>query len=55
MYALFTAGGVLEVWKTNYCTADFERCERYRRAAEGRRVPVNLLPSGQLLRKPAGR
>ena len=54
MYSIFTAGGVLEVWKANYCSADYKNCERFRRSIEGRHVPINLLPNGHLLRKPVG-
>ena len=52
MYQIFNYTGTLEVWKANYCTSDYERCERFKRAAEGRRVPINLLPNGKMLNKP---
>lgn len=54
MYKLFRLAGTLAAWKSGYCTADFARCERYRRACAGQSVPINLMPNGALLRKPAG-
>ncbi|MEW5849810.1 MAG: hypothetical protein AB2A00_13410 [Myxococcota bacterium] len=51
MYALFNYSATLQVWKINYCTADYERCERYKRSLEGRPVPQNLMPNGVLLQK----
>jgi hypothetical protein len=53
MYGLFSLAGTLETWKTNYCTADYSRCERYVRNRQGRQVPQNLMPNGALLRKAA--
>lgn len=51
MFRLFTLSGTLAVWQTNYCSSDFERCERYKRACLGEAVPENLLPNGKLLKK----
>ncbi len=51
MYELFKVSGALGTWKAMYCDADFERCSRYQRAATGKTVPVNLLPTGQLLER----
>ena len=51
MFELFAFAGTLAVWQTNYCLADYEKCARYRLGEQGARVPVNLLPSGALLRK----
>jgi hypothetical protein len=53
MYRVFTLAGALEVWKLNYCRADYARCERYKRTIAGQPVPVNLMPNGALLRKRA--
>jgi hypothetical protein len=50
MYRLLKLSGTLATWKINYCNADYSRCERYRLAAEGRPVPINLMPNGALLR-----
>jgi hypothetical protein len=51
MFGLFSLAGALATWKTNYCSAEFRRCERYQRALQGRVVPNNLMPNGALLRK----
>ena len=53
MYSLFKYSGTLNTWKINYCTADFSRCERYKRTSAGHPVPVNLMPNGALLRRRA--
>lgn len=53
MYQLFAFAGTLATWKINYCTGEYARCERYKRAAAGRDVPVNLMPNGALLKKKA--
>ncbi|MGH7436300.1 MAG: hypothetical protein ACRENE_11565 [Polyangiaceae bacterium] len=50
MYGLLKLSGTLNAWKINYCNGDYERCERYRLAALGRPVPVNLMPNGALLK-----
>jgi hypothetical protein len=42
----------LRIWRSYYCDCDFERCERYRLAAAGTDVPINLLPNGRLLELP---
>jgi hypothetical protein len=54
MYALFKVAGTLAVWKMNYCNADYARCERYKLSALGKRVPINLMPNGVLLKHLAG-
>jgi hypothetical protein len=51
MFGLFSLAGALATWKTNYCSAEFRRCERFQRALQGRVVPNNLMPNGALLRK----
>jgi hypothetical protein len=50
MYDLLRAAGTLKTWQIRYCSGGFERCARYKLASDGRSVPANLLPSGQLLR-----
>jgi hypothetical protein len=50
MYGLLKLSGTLATWKINYCNADYSRCERYKLAALGRPVPINLMPNGGLLR-----
>jgi hypothetical protein len=51
MFGLFSLAGTLATWQTNYCSADYTRCERFQRGAQGRFVPNNLMPNGALLRK----
>lgn len=41
--------GFLRVWQINYCQADFEKCERFKLALEGKHVPDTMLPNGQNL------
>jgi hypothetical protein len=54
MYSLFSYAGTLGAWKARYCTAEFNDCARYQRALDGRTVPINLMPSGALLKKAVG-
>ncbi len=54
MYRLFKLSGSLQVWKINYCNADYERCARYRRSALGQQVPLTLMPNGEHLKKAGG-
>lgn len=54
MYKLFRLAASLEVWKINYCSAEYSRCARYQRSLAGRAVPPHLMPNGELLKKPAG-
>ena len=42
----------LEFWKLNYCYGRFEECSRYQASQRGRVVPVNLMPSGEMLKVP---
>jgi hypothetical protein len=50
MYDLLKLSGTLATWKINYCSGDYSRCARYELSARGRPVPINLMPSGALLR-----
>jgi hypothetical protein len=50
LYPQFTMASFLRYWRTSYCDADFKRCARYRLSEEGKPVPVNLLPSGNLMK-----
>lgn len=50
MYELFSLSGMLGLWQSLYCEADFRRCERFRLAQEGSPVPKELLPDGKELR-----
>jgi hypothetical protein len=49
LFPLFTLESSLDLWRVNYCADDFARCERYRRARDGRPTPENMLPNGKLL------
>ena len=49
LYPLFSQRAVLEIWKTNYCTSEYERCARYQLACEGQTIPLTLLPNGRHL------
>jgi hypothetical protein len=51
MYSLLTLAGTLKVWQTRYCQADYRECARFKLSAEGKPVPVNLMPNGSLLRQ----
>lgn len=50
LYPQFTLESFLRYWRTSYCDADYARCARYRLSQEGKPVPVNLLPSGNLMK-----
>jgi len=50
MYSLLTLSGTLKAWQTRYCKADYAECARYKLSIEGKPVPLNLMPSGALLR-----
>lgn len=49
MFALFNMAGTLRIWQDNYCDAEFERCERYKRSERGERVARELMPNGKML------
>ena len=51
MYSVFTLASTLQIWKDNYCTSDFDRCERFKRSACGEQVSDLMLPNGILLKK----
>jgi hypothetical protein len=50
MYALLTLSGTLKTWQSRYCCADYEQCARFKLSKQGKRVPINLMPNGALLR-----
>ena len=50
LYPQFTLKSFLSYWRASYCDADFSRCARYRLAARGQPVPLNLLPSGNMMK-----
>ena len=47
LFPKFSSTPVLNVWQTYYCRARFESCARFKLAAQGRPVPVALLPNGK--------
>ena len=49
LFKVFTMNASLKLWKTLYCEAQFARCERFKLAGTGQRVPGNLLPNGRTL------
>jgi hypothetical protein len=51
MYAVFSLATTLQIWKDNYCTSDFMRCERYKQTACGSAISDLLLPNGHMLKK----
>jgi hypothetical protein len=50
LYPLFTNDTLLSYWKSSYCEADHSRCARFRLSTSGKPVPVNMLPSGNLMK-----
>jgi len=50
MFSLFDSSAQLDYWKQRYCNAEFARCARFRSMLAGETPPVQLLPSGRLLR-----
>ncbi len=54
MYRLLSHAGTLATWKIRYCDGPYETCARYQKSLAGQPVPINLMPSGALLRKKLG-
>ena len=54
MFDLLQAAGTLKTWQIRYCAGNYQTCARYEMSAQGKPVPPNLLPSGQLLRFAGG-
>ena len=50
LYPHIKIQAALQLWKQHYCESDFTTCARYLLSAQGRPVPLTLLPSGKLLR-----
>ena len=50
MFALFDTADQLNYWKQRYCHAEYTRCARFQSMLAGESPPVQLLPSGRLLR-----
>jgi hypothetical protein len=49
LYPVFRLQASLRTWQIRYCEADYECCERHRRAKLGLPVPLQLLPNGKSL------
>jgi hypothetical protein len=49
LFPKFALSGALKIWHACYCHGRFTHCARYRRAAEGRPVPMSLLPDGRVI------
>ncbi len=49
MFPLFSQKAILQVWKTNYCVAEYSRCARFQLSCDARPVPITLLPNGKHL------
>ena len=49
LFPLFKLESTNAVWRTFYCFGDFTRCARYQVAAEGKPMPLTLLPNGKWL------
>ena len=54
MFELLRAAGTLKTWQIRYCGGNYHSCARHEMSAQGKPVPPNLLPSGQLLRFAGG-
>lgn len=52
LFAQLKMKSSLKFWQTYYCEGDFARCERYKLASSGQKVPPSLLPNGKLLLVP---
>jgi hypothetical protein len=50
LFPLFKMAGALQVWKINYCTSNFQACERYKQVCSAESVPDTMLPNGKLLK-----
>lgn len=50
MFALFETGPDLARWQVDYCRSAYTECARFKLTLLGKSVPIDLLPSGTLLR-----
>jgi hypothetical protein len=50
LFPQFALKSFLSYWRASYCDADFTRCARHRLASQGKPVPLNLLPSGNMMK-----
>lgn len=52
LFRLIQGSGALAIWKKHYCDGDFQSCQRYQSALDGKKIPLNLLPNGTMIRLP---
>ncbi len=55
LYSQFLAESLAKPWISSYCTAKFDRCERYKLSAAAKPVPLTLLPNGMTLTVPGAK
>ncbi len=49
LFPELTTNSALKVWQTFYCSGDYSKCERYKKALEGKAIPITMLPNGKVL------
>ena len=49
LFPLFRLESTNAVWRTFYCYGNFKSCARWKVAAEGKPMPLTLLPNGKWL------
>jgi len=54
MYPIFKLAGTLRTWQIRYCTNNYRECQRFIRTLEGRPVPPEMMPNGELLKRSSG-
>jgi len=53
LYGRFVSQIVLQIWKIKYCEGPrYDTCVRYQKTSKGERVPLTLLPNGEMLELP---
>ncbi len=52
LFKHFSLKASLVIWTSRYCTGDYGRCERLKRATAGVAVPPVMLPNGRMLLVP---
>ena len=52
LFKTFSLKASLVIWTSRYCERDFASCARLQLAAEGKPVPLGLLPNGRMLTVP---
>ena len=49
LFPELTTNSALKVWQTFYCSGNYSKCERYKKALEGKAIPITMLPNGKVL------